>query len=231
MQMDKSGHLWTAYQMSRLSAEMWKWTGMNKRKAILLGGISGIAYPGIIEIQDGFSSKWGFSWGDMAANIAGAATYIAQELTLNKQRLQIKMSYWPYVYSEDLIARRNQLFGTTLPERILKDYNGQTYWISFPAKIFAAKIPHWLTMAIGYHAEGMLGGFENRWMDKNGNELNRMDIPRRRSLVLSPDIDFTKIKTNKKAVRSVLFLLNMVKVPAPAIFLSQGKIKGSLIYF
>ncbi len=30
----------------------------------------------------------------------------------------------------DLKSRRNELFGKSFAERILKDYNSQTYWIS-----------------------------------------------------------------------------------------------------
>lgn len=82
-QMDKSGHVWTAYQMSRLSSELWRWAGLSDHKSAWLGGLSGVAYQSIIEIQDGFSSEWGFSWGDMAANVTGAALYTAQELLWN----------------------------------------------------------------------------------------------------------------------------------------------------
>ena len=71
-QMDKAGHAWTSYQISRLSGDMWKWTGINEKKAMWLGGISGVAYMSIIEILDGFSAEWGFSTGDMLMNIAGS---------------------------------------------------------------------------------------------------------------------------------------------------------------
>ncbi|WP_315815813.1 DUF2279 domain-containing protein [Paraflavitalea speifideaquila] len=63
LQMDKAGHVWTAYQMSRVSGALWKWAGLSAAKSAWLGGISGVAYQSIIEIQDGFSSEWGFSWG------------------------------------------------------------------------------------------------------------------------------------------------------------------------
>jgi VanZ family protein len=72
-QMDKAGHVWTAYQLSRFSTEAWRWTGLKKSTSIWIGSASAVAYQSIIEIQDGFSSQWGFSWGDMVANVAGAA--------------------------------------------------------------------------------------------------------------------------------------------------------------
>jgi hypothetical protein len=234
-QMDKSGHTWTTYQVSRISAGLWRWTGLSDTKSTWLGGISGIAYQSIIEIQDGFSSEWGFSWGDMAANTLGAATFVAQQLVWKEQRLQIKLSYWPYDYnSHDLITRRSQLFGSSMPERILKDYNSQTYWVSANLKAFwkDAGLPPWLNLAVGYASDGMLGGFENRWTDKQGNTFTRTDIPRVRRFLLSPDIDLTRIHSNHKWVRTLLSVVNMVKIPAPAIELnSAGKVKLHALYF
>ncbi len=235
LQMDKAGHVWTAYQMSRISSELWRWAGLSHQQSTWLGGISGVAYQSIIEIQDGFSSEWGFSWGDMAANVAGSALYVAQELAWKEQRVQVKLSYWPYDYnSPELTTRRNQLFGKSIQERILKDYNSQTYWLSANLRSFLpdSKLPKWLNLAVGYSANGMLGGMENKWMDKEGIAYNRSDIARTRHFFLSPDIDLTKIKTNSKFLRSALFVLNMIKIPAPALELnSKGKLKGHVVYF
>nr|WP_276480993.1 hypothetical protein [Paraflavitalea sp. H1-2-19X] len=50
--------MWTAYQMSRLSGIAWQWAGFGEHQAAWLGGISGIAYQSIIEMQDGFSAEW-----------------------------------------------------------------------------------------------------------------------------------------------------------------------------
>lgn len=235
LQMDKAGHVWTAYQMSRFSAALWTWAGLGHQKSTWLGGISGVAYQSIIEIQDGFSSEWGFSWGDMAANITGSALYVAQELAWHEQRLQLKLSYWPYDYNTpELRARRDQLFGNSIPERMLKDYNSQTYWLSANLRSFlpGSQLPKWLNLAVGYAAEGMLGGMENKWIDKGGLPHNRPDIARTRHFYLSPDIDLTKIKTKSRFLRSAFFILNMIKIPAPALELSsKGKFRGHLFYF
>lgn len=233
-QMDKAGHTWTAYQVSRISAGLWKWSGLSESKSALLGGVSGLAYQSIIEIQDGFSSEWGFSWGDMAANFLGAATFVSQQLGWHEQRLQFKLSYWAYNYDTETKVRRNQLFGTSLPERLLKDYNSQTYWLSANIASFFnnSKWPAWLNMAVGYNSNGMLGGFGNTWTDKQGNDHSRTDIERLRHFVLSPDIDLTKIHSNKKWVRTLLYVANMVKIPAPALTLSsKGKFKAYALYW
>jgi hypothetical protein len=233
-QMDKVGHVWTAYNVARVSGAMWKWTGLPEKKAVILGGVSAVAYQSIIEIQDGFSAEWGFSWGDMAGNVIGAGAWVWQQLGWKDQRIQVKLSYWPYDYPKDLILRRNQLFGNSLLERTLKDYNSQTYWISANIKSFipSSSLPAWLNLSVGYNANGMLGGTENRWTDKQGNYLDRSDIPRVRRFILSADVDLTKIKTNSKFLRSAFYVLNMVKIPAPAISIdSKGKFTGYILYY
>jgi hypothetical protein len=227
-QMDKMGHCWTAYSIGRISSQSWEWAGLSGKKAVIYGGLSALAYQSIIEIQDGFSAEWGFSWGDMGANLIGASAFVAQELGWKEQRIQIKLSYWPYNYSSDLIARRNQLFGSSLPERILKDYNSQTYWFSANIHSFFpnSHLPAWLNIALGYSADGMLAGVVNKWTDKQGNIIDRTDIPRIRRFLLSPDIDLSKIKTRSKILKTVFYAFNILKIPAPAIELDgRGNFK------
>ena len=109
-QADKGGHIWSAYQMSRLTTEMWKWTGMKKNHAVWAGAASGIAYQSIIEIQDGFAPDWGFSWSDMAANVVGASAFASQELLWKEQRIQIKYSYHDAGHPAELHSRADDLF-------------------------------------------------------------------------------------------------------------------------
>ena len=228
-QMDKMGHLWTTYQISRVSGDIWRWTGINEKKAVWLGGVSGLAYQSIIEILDGFSSKWGFSWGDMSMNIAGAATYVSQQLIWKDQRIQIKFSYFPYNYPPEFTARANDLFGEGGLERILKDYNSQTYWLNANLRSFIpqSRIPRWLNISIGYNARLMLGGTENVWTDENGTEIDRSDVERYRRFFLSVDVDLTRIQTKKKWLKSVFSLFNSIKVPAPAL---EWNTRGQFIF-
>lgn len=234
-QMDKAGHSWTAYQLSRHSTEAWQWTGITRKKSAWMGGLTAMAYQGIIEIQDAYSAEWGFSWGDMAANAAGVLAFVAQDLAWNTQRIQIKLGYTPYEYSSpELRNRRNQLFGSSLPERLLKDYNSQTYWLSANLHAFApdSRLPRWLNMALGYNARGMLTGADNSWKDPNGKELYQPGVERTRHFFLAPDIDFTRIRTRRKWLRTVFFVVSMIKVPAPALELnSKGKLKAHALYW
>ena len=45
-----------------------------------------------VEVMDGFSAEWGFSWSDMAANAIGMGTFVAQEAIWDEQRIILKIS-------------------------------------------------------------------------------------------------------------------------------------------
>lgn len=234
LQMDKAGHIWSTYQMARVSAACWQWAGIDPNKSATLGAISAMAFQSIIEIQDGFSEQWGFSVGDMIANFAGAATLVAQQRFWNEQRVQVKFSFYPQRYPASLRTRSNEIFGAGVAERMLKDYNAQTYWISVNPSSFMkqSRFPAWLNISVGYGVEGVLGARSNIWTDENGIEIRRTDIDRVRRFYLAPDLDLTRIKTNSRFLRTALFVLNAVKIPAPALELnSRGKLRVHAVKF
>ena len=234
-QMDKIGHMYSAYTMSKFSMELLKSTGLERKKRIWLGGLTGAAYQTIIEILDGFSDEWGWSWGDIGANLIGSGALIAQELAWNEQRLHLKTSFHRKNYDDAVLNNRSDvLFGKSAAERFLKDYNGQTYWLSVNVKSFfqESTIPKWLQLSIGTGAEGMFGARENIATDKNGRiTFDRRAIKKYRQWYLAPDIDLTKIKTKHKSIKTILFILNSLKFPTPALELSNGKLKFNWIQF
>ena len=235
LQVDKIGHAWTVYNLAKYSTAMWKWTGLQENKTLWIGGLSAMGYLTIIEFLDAHSIKWGWSWADMGANLAGTGIFIAQEGAWHEQRIQFKFSSHIASYDPSIKKRANDLYGKSFVERIFKDYNSQTYWLSINLKSFVgeSKLPQWLNLAVGYGADGLLGGFENKWTDGDpGFPINRSDIKRKRQFYLSPDIDLSKIKTNKKGLRILLDILNVLKIPAPALMLdSEGKLRAYGIYF
>jgi uncharacterized protein YfiM (DUF2279 family) len=210
-QVDKVGHAFSAYTASRASMEMWRWAGLKRNQRIWIGGMSGAFYQTVIETLDGFSAEWGWSWGDFGANMFGSGMLVSQELG----------------------KRANELYGKSLGERMFKDYNAQTLWLSANLRSFFKKstLPSWLNIAVGYGADGMYGGDDNTWTDKTGLFHDRTDIQRYRQFYLSPDIDLTRIKTKSKPLKVALFVLNCFKIPAPALELSQGKLKGHWIHY
>ena len=235
LQVDKVGHLYSSYIASRGSMELWRWTGIERKKRIWIGGMSGAAYLTIIETLDGFSQKWGWSWSDFATNILGSGSLVAQELAWDEQRIKLKFSFHKKNYSDPgLNERSDVLFGKSISERLLKDYNGQTYWASANLKSFFknSNLPDWLSLSVGYGAEGLFGGEKNIGKDASGNIIfDRTDIKRYRQWFIAPDIDLSKIKTNKKGVKFLLTFLSSFKFPAPSLELSNGKLKAHAIHF
>ena len=234
-QVDKVGHLYSAYIESRASMELWRWTGIDRKKRIWIGGMSGAFYQTVIEVLDGFSEGWGWSWADFGTNILGSTLFVAQEFAWDDQRIKLKFSFHNKKYNDPALnLRRNDLFGNSTAQQFIKDYNGQTYWASANLRSFfpKSKLPPWLSVSVGYGADGMFGGTENMGKDQNGNIIfNRSDIKRYRQWYLAPDIDLSKIRTNSKALKFFLTFLSAFKFPAPALEFSNGKFKLHAIYF
>lgn len=234
-QVDKIGHTWTVYQLTGATYKAWKWAGASDKKAIVLSGISGPGFLTVIEVLDGFSDKWGFSWGDMGANLLGSGLFIGQQALWNDQRIVFKFSFHQKKYTDPILeGRANNLFGNSWNERMLKDYNAQSYWLSANLQSFfpESNIPAWLNIAVGYGADGMFGGYKNEWKDEQENLISRHDVMRTRQFYLAPDVDLTRIKTKSKFLNTTFFLLNCLKFPAPALMIDNtGKLRGYLSYF
>jgi uncharacterized protein YfiM (DUF2279 family) len=235
LQADKMGHFYSSYTASRGSMELWRWTGIDRKKRIWIGGMSGAFYLTIIETLDGFSAEWGWSWTDFATNILGSGMLVAQELAWDDQRIKLKLSFHRKEYGDpQLNTRSDELFGPGDAERFLKDYNGHTFWASVNLKPFFknSNLPEWLSLSIGYGAEGLFGGEENIAKDINGNiTFDRRDVKRYRQWYIAPDIDLSKIKTNKKAVKFLFTVLSSFKFPTPSLEFSNGKLKAHAIHF
>jgi hypothetical protein len=236
LQVDKVGHAFSAYWAANLSSKFFMWSGVKRKKAALLGAGMGIAYESVIEILDGYSAEWGFSVADMAANLSGSVLFASQELAWQEQRIRFKFSTHRVRYADaEQQLKADNLYGTSKPERILKDYNGQTYWWSINLWSFAKESswPAWLNIAVGYGAEGMLGGYSNDWTDKYNVYHDRRDVPRIRQLFISPDIDFSKMRYRGRYLKlfKVLNILRF-KFPLPTLEINTyGDVKIHPVYF
>ncbi|WP_247234559.1 DUF2279 domain-containing protein [Telluribacter sp. SYSU D00476] len=220
-QLDKLGHLYTAYQISRHTTQMYTWTGISKRQAVIYGAISGFFFQTPIEILDGFSSDYGFSPGDMVANVLGPVLFAGQVLVWDDIRIQPKFSF----HYTSLAQQRPELLGSNKAERWLKDYNGQTYWFSWSPRSFfpGSAWPAWLCVSAGYGIHDMVAG-------ETGKSIELGYRPYRQ-YYLSLDVDLTKIKTRSKFVRTMGFMFNSLKVPAPALEISRKGFAFHPLYY
>jgi len=80
----------TAYFESKWVGDLYHWSGIPKKKARWIGFAGGMLFQATVELMDGFSEAWGFSWGDMAFNTLGSGIYLGQELLWNEQRIYFK---------------------------------------------------------------------------------------------------------------------------------------------
>lgn len=221
-QVDKMGHIMTSYYVGKAGMDVLDWAGVSKKNQLIYGATFGFSFLTAVEILDGFSEKWGASWGDILANASGTGLLIGQELLWNEQRVLLKYSFHQTDYSK----LRPNVLGENFIQQALKDYNGQTYWLSANIWSFAkeSNFPKWLNIAFGYGAEGMLYG--------ETNPNNQFTQDPYRQFYISLDVDLTKIKTKSKFLKTVFSTINFIKIPAPTLeYTSRGNFKFHFLYF
>lgn len=224
LQMDKVGHAYSTYTLTSLSYELYhKGNKTDRKRAMIYSSTSAFLFLTTVEVFDGFSKEWGFSWGDFTANTLGIGLFTAQELMFQKQIVRLKYSYTNSKYRD---LRPNTLGENTL-QSAFKDYNGQTYWASFNLNDISSKIkPQWLNIAVGYSVNQMVFAGEEEVFFK-GEKYSP-----EREFLFSLDVDWEKIETEKKWLSYVFKVANCIKIPAPALLIKDsGKIDFRPLYF
>ncbi|MEM7655667.1 MAG: DUF2279 domain-containing protein [Bacteroidota bacterium] len=222
-QMDKAGHALGGYTASRWMTDLFKWSGIPKRRAIWLGSASGFMVMNTIEVFDGFGEGWGFSWSDVGANAVGASLSALNYGLWHEERLQLKFSYLPspYVGTDNPDFRR--LFGTNPAEWLVKDYNGQVIWMSarvhsfLPEGNFKDRYPRWLNVAVGYGAQGLEGGYHDPLSGWQAREY--------RQWYFSLDIDPSHIRTRYGWLNAALRVVNLIRIPLPSLEMDRNGVR------
>jgi len=217
LQMDKVGHFFSSYYLSSMAYASYRYAGVKENRSIILGALLSYAVMLNIEILDGFSEGWGFSVGDLTANTAGCLLFLGQQFGWHEQRFTIKYSYHPTKYPQ----YRPELLGTNIIQNLVKDYNGMSFWVSGNIHSFLpeeSKFPRWLNVAVGYGVEGV------------GMNVSGFDMYRQ--FYLSLDVDLTKIRTKSKFLKGMFTVLNLIKIPFPALeYNTKGQFRFHPLYF
>jgi hypothetical protein len=169
-----------------------------------------------VELLDGFSNDYGASLTDLGANSLGALLAYSQYSIWEEPRLHLKYSF----HRSGLAKQRPEMLGKNMMEEVLKDYNGQTFWLSIDIEKFLSnenKFPKWLNIGLGYSVQDII------YARDRTNPY--------RQFFLSLDLDLSNLKTNSKLVRSLLYGVNMIHLPAPAMEFSQNRMKFHWLYF
>jgi hypothetical protein len=217
MQMDKLGHAFTGYLITDELNRLHYWAAGKRQPWV--GAVYALSYLSALEIMDGFSSGWGFSGSDMLANGVGVGLAFSQNYFFNQQFIIPKFSFSRSSYA----ILRPEILGSTYAEQVLKDYNGQTYWLSLPIATLL-NLPKgfkWICISLGYGCDAKLFGSQNTWNSYNA----------RRQVYLSFDIDCSSLAPRHPKLNKVLTHLNYIKVPFPSLEFSSDKTRFHWISF
>jgi hypothetical protein len=218
-QVDKLGHFYSTFYLSYGTSSALSWCGVKQRKADLWGALTGFMIMLPIEIFDGYSDAYGASSGDLIANAAGSGFYLGQKLLWKEIRIQPKFSYHKTDYPS---FRPDDVLGDDFASELLKDYNGQTYWLSFDMDKFI-KFPKWLNLTVGYGADEMV------YARDMSNEAAGYQAYRQYYIGL--DFDLTGIKTRSKFLKTFFAIASAIKLPAPTLEFSSEGTKFHAFYF
>lgn len=212
-QMDKVGHVWGSFQESRAAVDRLRWAGMARGSALRWGATVGLVLQGAIEYFDGRSPGYGASATDLAANAVGTGLFVGQVALWDKPRIWPKMG----VHHTRFAGLRVNTLGSNGLARLLKDYNGQTHWLTADVGAFLGpetRWPRWLHVGVGYGAENLVYGTP---------EQNRAAGFRTvRQFYIGPDVHLMNVRTRSKVLRRLFYVLSIVRLPAPALEVRPG---------
>ena len=225
---DKFGHFYIAFIECSILSKVWRWTGLTEKRCILIA--SGIAFvsQSSYEIFDGFSASYGASATDILANAMGVAVFVMQFNFFKRLFLSLKFSF----HATSFAHLRPIIFGDSIIQQILKDYNGQTYWFTFDLNELTRRrvLPSWLFITVGYGGDGMLGGDDNVWTSEDGEVHDYSHVVRTSRVMFSIDFNWSRI-TNKY-VRYLCHIFTYIKFPTPTVEINVAKgFRFHWIYF
>lgn len=219
-QIDKAGHFYSAFHISATAHNALKWAGLENKQSLYYSSAAAFVVLTSVEVFDGFSSAYGASASDLLANTTGILFFYGQQKLWQEIRVHPKFSFRSTKYAE----LRPEVLGSTFSEQLLKDYNGQTYWLSLDVSRFSVfkNFPKWLNIAVGYGGQGMV------YAEDASNVAGGYRPMRQYYLAL--DLDVSEYQFRSPIVNTFLYIINMIHIPAPALEFSNGKFKFHYIY-
>jgi hypothetical protein len=214
--MDKLGHFFSSFQLGLLFYKIFGDSeninpSLRKRWYCFSGFV--LLLP--IEILDGFSLNYGASPADLLANGLGSLLCYWHVSSRIVAAAIPKFSF--HVTALSII--RPEMLGVNIFQEVVKDYNGQTYWLSVDVNKILNRhlLPGWLLVTVGYGAEGLLGGHDNVWEAKTGEVKDYSNVIRTKRLFLSVDINAGYLQSKNKLLNYLLTPFALIKFPAPAL--------------
>lgn len=190
---DKFGHFFFGTAITKIYSNAFMWSGMNRKKSLLYSGLLAFSYQTFIEIRDGFSEGYGFSWGDFAANTLGALYPNLQYKYPALKNFNFKLSFFP-----------SERFKNGSNRYILDDYESTYNWLSINFRNFLPNrirkyIPKFIAFSIGH-------------------SVKKLDTPlSNHEFFLALDWDFSYLKTDSAILRFLKTITGLYHLPSPAV--------------
>lgn len=189
---DKFGHFYFGYLVSNVYSQAFRWTGMSREKSILYSSLFAFTYQTFLEVRDGFSEKYGFSWGDFAANALGCGYPLLQEKYPLLKNFNFKVSY-----------RQSERYKNGSHSHIIDDYESTYLWMSIDInKLLPSDvekyIPDFINIAVGH-------------------SVKRLDFEGRHEFFIGLDWNLEALPGDNWFLKFLKKNLNFYHLPAPTI--------------
>ncbi len=191
---DKLGHFFFGSLVSTIYKNAFRWIGFTPQHSYLYAGLFTLSYQTFLEIRDGFSKQYGFSWGDFAANSFGAMYPYLQNNYPALENFNLKISYFP-----------SNRFKNDSNAYIMDDYESTYHWLSIDIdKLLPPEwrkyFPSFINIAIGHSVNGL----------DNLPQANH-------EFYIGLDWDLTSIQTKSDFLNSLFEILGKYHLPAPTV--------------
>lgn len=146
---DKAGHFYFPYLVTNIYSQLFQWSGIEENKSYIYSAALGMSYQTYIEIRDGFSKQYGFSWGDFGADALGAGYPLLQNQLPLLKNFNLKISFYP-----------SNKFRQHSNKAIIDDYESTYHWLSVNVKNLLPNeiknyYPAFINIAIGHSVKGL----------------------------------------------------------------------------
>lgn len=136
LRMDELLHVQGSYRLARGMADLYRWAGVESRRADWLGAGMALAGMTLLEYIDGRRRNDEASYSDLIANTVGVTFAVLRPRAAFLQHFDLQLSY--------------ENVTDVLHEKTLKDYNRLTHWLSYHAEDHL-KVP--VDLGLGYGVE------------------------------------------------------------------------------
>ena len=190
---DKYGHFYFGHLISTIYSDAFYWSGFKRSTSNYLAFGWTFTYQTFLEIRDGFSKNYGFSWGDFVANTLGASVIVLEDQLPTLKDFDFKISYFP-----------SERFKSDSHSYIIDDYESTYNWISYDIENILPKSiseywPEFVNLAIGHSVKNLDHSYRDH------------------EFYLSLDWDIEDLPGDSKFLKSLKKYLNLYHFPAPAI--------------